>query len=366
MESKAPKTPTKHLKVELGQFYTAANPFVHPRVLRWIEERGSSGRWLEPFAGANHIVTMIDTTAGARHWQSFDIEPGAQGVKKRDVLAKFPKGFDVIATNPPYLARNSARRRGYTKALEVMGKWEDLYLRCLEECLENVGHVAAIIPESFIGSGYFRERLRFVVSLTQEMFADTEHPVCLAVFGPEPGVDFEVWSGSTEIGMWSAISAHELSAKRSGGEKRRVMRFNDKRGRIGLLAVDGTKKASIRFTQSSEVAVGEIKPSSRHKTRIHVPSLRDADDGMLGEVIAEANSILSGWRKKTGDVLMSPFMGLRGDGLYRRRLDYTNAAKILGQAVDRCEKRRQRNKMNEPRGGKRTTRHSPKRTSRRG
>lgn len=349
-------------KIELGQFYTAANPFGHPRVRRWLDEMGSGGRWLEPFAGANHIVAMIEATAGARDWQSFDIEPGAEEVETRDVLAHFPEGFDVVATNPPYLARNSARRRGYTKALEVMGSWEDLYLRCLEECLAHVAHVAAIIPESFIGSGHFRSRLRFVISLTQEMFTDTEHPVCLAVFGPETGVDFEVWSGERLVGTWSTISAYEFAARR-GGSKRRAMRFNDKRGKIGLHAVDGTEKASIRFTRREEVAAGEIKHSSRHKTRIHVPNLRDADDATLAAVIAEANRILTRWRKNTGDVLMSPFMGLRGDGLYRRRLDYANAASILAEAVERCERRRER--ANGARGKKRGSGHSPRRAERR-
>lgn len=353
---------TGHSKVELGQFYTAANPFGHPRVRRWLNELGSGGQWLEPFAGANHIVTMIEATAGARNWRSFDIDPGAEGVEERDVLAHFPQGFDVVATNPPYLARNSARRRGYTKALETMGEWEDLYLRCLEECLANVKHVAAIIPESFIGSGHFRNRLRFVISLTQEMFTDTEHPVCLAVFGPETEVDFEVWSGERLVGTWSRISAHAFTEKR-GGTKRRAMRFNDKRGKIGLHAVDGTEKASIRFTRRDEVAAGEIKHSSRHKTRIHVPSLRDADDATLEAVIAEANRILTRWRKHTGDVLLSPFMGLRSDGMYRRRLDYANAAAILTEAVERCERRQAR--TNGTRGKKRGARHSTKRAGRR-
>lgn len=351
-----------HSKIELGQFYTAANPFEHPRVRRWLKEMGNGGKWLEPFAGANHIVVMIEATAGTRNWRSFDIEPGAEDVEKRDVLARFPQGFDVVATNPPYLARNSARRRGYTKALEVMGAWEDLYLRCLEECLTHVGHVAAIIPESFIGSGHFRNRLRFVVSLTQEMFTDTEHPVCLAVFGPETGDDFEVWSGTRLVGAWSEISAHALTEKRDG-TKRRSLRFNDKRGKIGLHAVDGTTKASIRFTRRDEVEASEIKHSSRHKTRIHVPSLRNADDATLEAVITEANRILGRWRKNTGDVLMSPFMGLREDGMYRRRLDYTNAAAILSEAVALCERRQRRTKKT--RDEKRGPGHSPKGARRR-
>jgi len=358
----ATKRATGGTKIELGQFYTAANPFGHPRVRRWLDELGSGGKWLEPFAGANHIVAMITATAGARNWQSFDIEPGAEGVETRDVLAHFPRGFDVVATNPPYLARNSARRRGYAKALEAMKGWEDLYLRCIEECLTHVGHVAAIIPESFIGSGHFRDRLRFVISLTQAMFTDTEHPVCLAVFGPETGNDFEVWSGEQLVGTWSTISAHELAV------------MDDAIPLLPGWAAASTptstkpacvtdEKASIRFTRRGEVAAGEIKHSSRHKTRIHVPSLRDADEAMLEAVIAESNRILARWRKNTGDVLMSPFMGLRGDGMYRRRLDYANAAAILAAAVERCERRGKQ--TNGARGEKPRNRHNLRRAGRR-
>jgi len=325
-------------KVELGQFYTTANPFTHPRARRWIEEIGPGKKWLEPFAGANHIVHMINAIAGEQRWESFDIEPGDPTVHQRDVLADFPQGFDVVATNPPYLAKNSARRRGYTKALTVMGEWDDLYLRCIDTCLRHVPHVAAIIPESFIANGKLRERLDFVISLNQIMFTDTEHPVCLAVFGPQDRDDFEVWVGERLIGTWGGIT--ERGTFRSRGAT--MMRFNDPRGKVGLLAVDNTREESIRFVPAREVPKTEIKHSSRHRTRIHVPGLTKRNSVEVGEVLDEANRILARWRRGTGDVLLSPFMGLREDGYYRRRLDYATAGSILGQAIETCERRNKR------------------------
>lgn len=315
-------------KIELGQFYTKTNPFTHPRVRKWLREISHSELWLEPFAGAGNIVSMIDSTIGERNWTCYDIAPGAEYVEERDVLKSFPTGFDIVITNPPYLAKNSARRKGYGAALEAMKPWDDLYMKCIDTCLSNVPHVAAIIPESFIVSGALRERLRFVVSLNQDMFADTEHPVCLAVFGPRRTKDFTVWVGERRIGTWT-----EIGRLGSLPEVNGRYHFNDPRGRIGLQAVDNTVEASIAFMPGRNIPASEIKHSSRHRTRIKVPELQGTDTETLGRIIATANEKMDKWRRDTGDVLMSPFMGLRSDGVYRRRLDYATASRLLQAAI---------------------------------
>jgi hypothetical protein len=315
-------------KIELGQFYTIGNPFNHPRMTAWLQARGVGCRWLEPFAGANNIVMMVQEILPGVSFTSYDIEPGAKGVRKRDTLGSYPRGFDVVVTNPPYLARNSARRRGYNSALATMGEWEDLYLKCLETCLKGTKFVAAIIPESFITSGKLRERLEFVVSLNEKMFDDTEHPVCLAVFGEKASNDFEVWVGDELIGLWSQIAKDEILSV-----KPLKMKFNDKKGSIGLQAVDNTKGPSIRFVEGRNIPAGEIKHSSRHRTRIRVPQFEKLDREELVALIETANQEIEAWRGRTGDVLMSPFMGLREDGVYRRRLDYATGAKLLTWAA---------------------------------
>ena len=45
-------------------------------------------------------------------YRSYDIAPGAAGVKKRDTIKSFPPGYRVCVTNPPWLTSYSARRRG--------------------------------------------------------------------------------------------------------------------------------------------------------------------------------------------------------------------------------------------------------------
>lgn len=316
--------------MELGQFYTTSNPFKHPRMSRWLRERGAGVKWLEPFAGSNNIVHMVREVVPGANFTSYDVEPGAKDVRRRDTLRSYPKGFDVVVTNPPYLAKNSARRRGYTGAVTTMGEWDDLYLRCMDECVRGTRYVAGIIPESFITSGKLRNRLEFVISLNQKMFDDTEHPVCLAVFSEEESDDFEVWVGERRIGSWSEIAGDSLSQVQAV-----KMEFNNKSGRIGLMAVDNTKGPSIAFVHGRDIPAAEIKHSSRHRTRIHVPGLAKLSKEEIEKVIRTANEELLDWRGRTGDVLMSPFMGLREDGVYRRRLDYATGAKLLTLAGER-------------------------------
>jgi hypothetical protein len=64
-----------------------------------------------------------------------------------------------------------------------MGTENDLYEFALKKCLENSNYVVAIIPESFITTDKFKSRLDCVISLAyDDMFSDTDHPVCLALF----------------------------------------------------------------------------------------------------------------------------------------------------------------------------------------
>ena len=120
-------------------------------------------------------------------WACFDISPAEENsvpeidVIKRDTIADFPKDYKIAITNPPYLAKNSATRRGLVYSGEP---YDDLYKKSLEVMLNNCDYVAAIIPESFITSKLFHNRLHIVISLACKMFDDTDCPVCLALFNP--------------------------------------------------------------------------------------------------------------------------------------------------------------------------------------
>jgi len=308
-----------------GQYDTTRNPFSHSAFVAWAAAAGlPKAPLLEPFAGANNLVRMLQAEGLVETAVSFDLDPRSSDVAIRDTLSDFPTGFGVVVTNPPWLARNSASRRGL--AFPATG-YDDLYKHALAICLDNVRWLAAIVPESFVTTGLFRPRLRDVISLPEPMFDDTEHPVCLALWGEGPG-EGKLWSGATCLGQLSKIEA-----LRPASPKNFSLDFNSPSGRVGLRALDDTRGASIRFCRGAEIASVEVKHSSRALTRISGGGLDGMEERYLDAVILEANAILSAYRAGTQDALMTSFKGLRADGKYRRRLDFATARAILETAL---------------------------------
>jgi len=312
-------------KRELGQYYTSRNPFIHHAFCEWAKEAhiGLNG-FLEPFAGAGDILRLLKDAGLATRAIGYDIAPACEWATQRDTLADFPEGHHAVVTNPPYLARNSASRRHLPYP---QTRYADLYLHALDTCLRHTPYVAAIIPESFVTSGALKDRLRDVVSLPYaDMFSDTEHPVCLAMFGPNLAqATTRIWHGERLIGVLDELLA---SAPKPSGSL--AMRFNDPNGSVALLGVDDQKSATIRFDIGAAVDPSEVKHSSRAKTRIAISGLNLS---LVDPVIIAANSILSKRRKLTGDVGMTAFKGVRRDGCFRRRLDFSEARGILEMAV---------------------------------
>ena len=316
-----------------GRYYTRGNPFQLEPFQTWaIASNLERQSVLEPFAGAKDIPRLIDAAhLQCRDWTFFDIEPGAKGIVQRDTLADFPEGFDVCITNPPWLARNSATRRGLP--FPEATRYDDLYKYALEQCLAHCGWVAAIIPEAFIRSGLFLQRLHDFISLVPQkqnktnyspdkgdrgksvMFEDTEHPVGLALFAPDTTSDVRIWRNNRFLGTMRELRRH-LPQPSSN----RAIVFNDPKGNLGLIAIDNTVSASIRFCPPEELKDYPIRVHCRSITKIGVPWRVDID--ML-------NARLATIRKKTHDVFLTAFKGIRRDGHYRRRLDWALTRAIV-------------------------------------
>ena len=316
-----------------GRYYTRGNPFLLEPFQIWAKASQLNQQiTLEPFAGAKDIPQLIDAAnVRCRDWAFFDIQPGAEGIAQRDTLTDFPKGFDVCITNPPWLARNSATRRGLP--FPEASRHDDLYKYALEQCLTHCEWVAAIIPEAFIRSGLFLQRLSDFISLipqTQDqtkdlpdkvgregsvMFEDTEHPVGLALFAPTVTSDVRVWRNNQLLGAINELRRHlpQPSSNRS-------IVFNDPAGNLGLIAIDNTVSASIRFCPPAELGDYPIRVHCRSITKIGVPWHVDID--LL-------NARLATIREKTHDVFLTAFKGIRRDGYYRRRLDWTLTRAIV-------------------------------------
>jgi len=308
-------------KRERGQFFTKVNSFGHPEFQAWARRAGlPNATVLEPFAGAGDILRMLESEGLLGDFAAFDIEPQAANVGVRDTLDAFPVGFDVVVTNPPYLARNSAAKRGLPFP---MTEHDDLYKLAIEQCLAHARFVAAIIPASFLTSGMFRERLDAVLCLGAGMFDDTEHPVCLALWGPDAG-DGVVVRGEDTLGTLDGIAS-----LRPRPDRRFSLRFNAPDGAIGLRGVDGTKGPTIRFCHGDEVE--GVSSESRSNTRISLGLPHDRD--LVESIVHAANLRLRLLREASGDVLLTAFKGTRQDGCARRRLDYGLARGLLDMAI---------------------------------
>lgn len=316
-------------KRELGQYFTIENPFSHPLFREWMALSGYENVdvLLEPFAGANNILKLMAESGYHCKWKCYDIDPPKENVypeypvEYRDTIENFPEGYSICVTNCPYLGKSSARRR------KIYYPWEedDMYKVCLNRMLDNCKYVAAIIPESFVTANIHKDRLWGVISLTCKMFSDTDCPVCLALFTPEGSNDTKIYSNDIYLGTLEDLSVIDLT----GDTKYHEWKFNDKNGSIGVKTVDNQKTDDCRFFNGELIDPNEIKVSSRAFTRIS--GLPDTVD--RSQFFTICNNILYDYRKKTKDVLMTSFKGLRSDGKYRRRLDFKTVRCIMNRAL---------------------------------
>ncbi len=292
------------------------NPFDSIAFTNWATAAGLPNQTvLEPFAGANNIIKSLQDVDWCREFVSFDITPANRDVKQRDTIHSFPRGYDVCITNPPWLARNSATRRGLPFPA---GRYDDVYKLCLELCLTHCKYVAALLPASFLQSGLFRERLKSYILLHQLLFAETENPVCLALFTESPNGAVEIFNDDVFIGLLEDLQAKIPSPKQS-----KNFRFNDPTGKLGFISFDNTSCPSIRFCQIDEIKDYPIKVSSRFITRI------SGDFGDVSDLIPQLNRQIDAFRKDTQDIFLTPFKGIRADGFYRRRMEFSMARKFL-------------------------------------
>ncbi len=325
-------------KRALGSFYTQGNPFVFKPFATWFAQLDKEQTLLEPFSGSGQIAELLSSAGYQSNFKFFDIDPTLQSsnsgaqyssapieIHQQDTIANFPTGFQATITNPPYLSFHFAKRKGLNPTKEYFEGFDSLYQTAISKALANCDFVAMIIPESFVTSGLFTERLQSVISLPFAMFSDTDMPTCLALWGPKNTDDFELWRGSELLG-----DASELTALPKATECKSRIVFNSIEGNVGLRAIDNSFEPSLAFCHPHEIPIEKVKNSARLLTRISVAEISEPN-----ALIEIANRNVSTWREATQDVCLTAFKGLRKDGRFRRRLDYANARALLSQAI--CE-----------------------------
>jgi hypothetical protein len=323
-------------KVSLGSFYTTKSAWLTSEVRAFLEKAlaESKGYLLDPFAGDGHLLEAIksDPVLGPQVTQAtgFDIQGDLFPFNDSLVVIPNPQRA-VIVTNPPYLANHSAKRKGVD---QLVAKYfagsthKNLYRIALEKALESADYVVAIIPETFLLSTFPKHRLELAVVIQDSLFGDTDAPALVACFTKERCADALIFTGTQSIGNLSEI----LALRESTASKHTIV-FNDRNGRIGLRAVDGSDgKTPIAFVAARDFGYpsDSVATSSRLMTYLEVPGVADKD---IPELISKANALLASIRKRSGDLVLAPFKGNNKAGKRRRRLDYALARRILNNCI---------------------------------
>lgn len=311
-------------KKQYGQYFTKYNVFEHDIFTKWLKSKNIETPILEPFAGGNNIPYFLQNN----DWNCFDIDITHNNkcpqfkITQQNTIENFPVGYDMCITNPPYLAKVSATRN---KLKYTYNEYDDLYEKCLELCLKNCKYVAAIIPETFIRSKRFKDRLEYVISLNRKCFDDTACPCCLALFGEKSTDDFEIYDVDSYIGSYNTLK--ENVNKLFYYNRKYDIKINDPNGNLGCICIDNTTSSSIRFCYPSEIT-RQIKVSSRMQTIMCIDGIT-VDDNFLDEL----NKLLKEYRYITNDIFLASFKNLRKDSKYRRRLDFETIKQIINTVL---------------------------------
>ena len=316
-------------KVSQGVFLTKGDSWLTPEVRSFILDHDPKGI-LDPFAGEGHMLRAASTLLDVPR-RGYDIDP-AFGWPVNDSLESIPgaQGW-VIVTNPPYLAKHSAKRKGVRDRVERYYRFRnDLYQVALDKCIEAADAVVAIVPETIINSCYPKCHMHSVTVLENNPFSDTDCPVCVVCLEKHPHSlgQVSVYRRNKKLASLADIDRARLHPK---GDVRII--FNAKYGRVGLRAVDLTQpQDSIRFMirADCDYPADRIKVSSRLITFVEIPNFPDKQ---IPQVVSKANDILAAFRSATADLALSPFKGNTTDGKRRRRLDYYSARAILELAA---------------------------------
>ncbi|MBU1132214.1 hypothetical protein KKC32_03135 [Patescibacteria group bacterium] len=317
-------------KQSLGQFFTKNDFWLKRHVLDFIKFTGAKIAF-DPFAGGGDLLKVAQKI-GFKKIKGLDIDKTLHW-EQNDSLLSIPKiDNSIIITNPPYLTNYSAKRKGIYENVKKyfdICSYDDIYQLAIEKCLTNNFGVM-IIPETFINSKFPKNRLVSITVIEDQLFSDTENPICVICFDNRNRSydQIDVYKNNNLIGKLGYFEK-----LRRTPHKNIYMKFNAPKGQIALRAVDTTnplKPISFMKPEEMDYDLADIKHSSRLITVIEVR----ADSGSIDKIIEYSNQLLFDFRKKTYDVLLSPFKGNKKNGERRRRLDYMTARSFVEDAYE--------------------------------
>lgn len=154
----------------------------------WFNEalEHSNNTVMDPFAGTNTLIKELLKIREFKH-TSYDIHPRNADVLQKDTLKAFPKNFNLIITNPPFLTAEEAKKQNMPAPST---RHDDLYKTCLDLILNNAEYAGTIVPISIFESNDFAwmnfltRRIKYVIPLDQEWTKNQGTDVVLILFAP--------------------------------------------------------------------------------------------------------------------------------------------------------------------------------------
>ena len=317
-------------KVALGQYFTKDKIWLKPQIYNFIIESNCDIAY-DPYAGGGDLLKVAKEKLGFANVKGLDIDESLNWQINDSLLAIPHVDNAIIITNPPYIAKQSASRKKIDLSKYFnLTDYDDVYLIALDRMLDAQEKVVAIIPESFINSSYRKKDLLHSITILEENpFEDTENPVCVACFDhiSKNLSEVKVYKNEKYVDSLKAINDIRIEPNYSI-----KITFNTLKGWLGLRAIDSTDdKTYINFNFKENFKYDwekNIKVSSRHFSLIDL----DIPKKVRSEFINECNNLIKELRKKSSDILLTPFKGNTKKGVRRRRLDFRLARAIMEAA----------------------------------
>lgn len=319
-------------KVSEGKFHTKGDSWLFPQIIEFIKSTNSKFV-LDPFAGNGDMLNVIQRELKLMPL-GFDIDQKLSW-RINDSLVEIPAcdSGTIIVTNPPFLAKYSASRKGVitqvAKYYADNPPYDDLYKIALTKITKASKNAIVIVPETYMSDQILSYLCSSITIIEENLFQDTTQPVCILAFDGihKKASDVIIYKNSkkvTNLGVLNDCKILPLN--------KYDIKFNDLSGQIGLQGVDLTKPEDcIKFMplEALKYDRASISSSSRLYSAIKIP-----DTFYTKDLPLKCNIILNSLREKSYDLIFSAFKGNTNEGKRRRRLDFYTARAIIEYAIE--------------------------------
>lgn len=290
-------------KIRLGKFYTKDNFWM----LRKVMELINSEIIIDPFAGEGDLLKHFNNVIG------YDIDKSLKW-RVNNSLKSIPYHKNAfIVTNPPYLSKSSASRKGIYQ--NNFGNHDNLYKQSLDVMIKSKIPGIAIVPESFIHSSFKMDYIHKIFILIPNPFKDTDVPVCIVYFdGNYSTNDVEIFINNKYKGKLyesKKILNQTLTEKNNA-----KISFTNCESYITFNSFDSTTGPGIKFVKNKNF---KQSSQSRLVNAVYIDSAVDVN--ILNNKI--------NYIRENFEFLIPPFNGNRNDGLRRRRMTFAMAKQII-------------------------------------